>query len=131
VARDADDGAVVVFSYPQDADGEALARWLLGEAPDPEIRGPLGALRRLGDRETAMLTGVALGAGEHGLGCVCEGRAAIAAAGIAIAVEPDLRPRIRAADRACAELVDHLGLAWVVEGGGLKAALAALHHALS
>ena len=129
--QDAAQGAVVVAGYVQEADGDALAQWLLGRAPDPEIRGPLGALRRLGDRETAMLAGLALGAGERGLGYVCDGLAAVAAAAIAVAVEPDLRPRVRAADRSCAELLDHVGLAWIVERGGLKAAFHALHEALA
>jgi nicotinate-nucleotide--dimethylbenzimidazole phosphoribosyltransferase len=39
----------------------------------PAIDGPLDALRRLGGGELAVLCGLALGAGEHGLGYVCDG----------------------------------------------------------
>jgi nicotinate-nucleotide--dimethylbenzimidazole phosphoribosyltransferase len=58
---------------------------------------PLRALRRLGSEEIAVLCGVALGAGERGLGCVCDGLGALAGAAVAAAIEPDLRPRLRAA----------------------------------
>src|SRR5207247_1091596 len=64
--------------------------------PDPETRGPLGALRRLGGGELTVLAGLALGAGERGLGYVCRGPAATAAAAVAVAVEPGLRPRLLA-----------------------------------
>ncbi|HEV2819713.1 MAG TPA: nicotinate-nucleotide--dimethylbenzimidazole phosphoribosyltransferase, partial [Solirubrobacteraceae bacterium] len=37
------------------------------------LRGPLGALRRVGGGERAVVCGLALGAGEHGLGFVCDG----------------------------------------------------------
>ena len=57
-----------------------------------DISGPLGALRRLGGGEISVLAGVALGAGEYGLGFVCDGVIATSAAAIAAAVEPDLRP---------------------------------------
>jgi nicotinate-nucleotide--dimethylbenzimidazole phosphoribosyltransferase len=60
----------------------------------PGGHGPLGALRRLGDAPIAVLCGVALGAGEHGLGCVCDGPAAAAGAAVAAAIEPDLGPRL-------------------------------------
>ena len=78
-------------------DPATLARWLAGEVRDERIRGPLGALRRLADAETAFLVGLALGAGERGLGFVCDGPAAVAAARVAIASEPDLEPRVRLA----------------------------------
>jgi NaMN:DMB phosphoribosyltransferase len=59
--------------------------------------GPLGTLRRYGDAEFAFLCGLALGAGEHGLAYVADGPAARAGAAVAIALEPDLRPRVRKA----------------------------------
>jgi nicotinate-nucleotide--dimethylbenzimidazole phosphoribosyltransferase len=106
---------VTVLAGVSGADAGALAAWLTGDAPDPEIRGPLGALRRLGGGELTVLTGLALGAGERGLGYVCEGLAATAAAGVAVAVEPDLRPRLQAgrpsADPLHAALLERLGLA--------------------
>ena len=57
--------------------------------------GPLGTLRRHGDAEIAFLCGLALGAGEHGLAYVADGPAARAGAAVAIALEPELRPRVR------------------------------------
>jgi hypothetical protein len=59
--------------------------------------GPLGTLRRHGDAEIAFLCGLALGAGERGLAYVADGSAARAGAAVAIALEPDLRPRVREA----------------------------------
>jgi nicotinate-nucleotide--dimethylbenzimidazole phosphoribosyltransferase len=80
----------------------------------PQARGPLGLLRRLGGGDLCVLCGLALGAGEHGLGFVCDGPAATAAAAVAVAVEPDLRGRLLAADRSGepghAALLEHLGL---------------------
>ena len=99
-------------------------------------RGPLGALRRVGDGAIAVLCGLALGAGEHGLAFVCDGAGATAAAAVAVAVEPDLRPRLLAADRSAAPahaaLLEHLGLEPVVDlddGPGAAAALAVLRQA--
>jgi len=66
--------------------------------------GPLGILRRQGDAETAVLCGLALGAGEHGLAYVADGAAAFAGAAVAIALEPDLRPRVRASDELGGDL---------------------------
>jgi hypothetical protein len=66
--------------------------------------GPLGILRRQGDTETALLCGLALGAGEHGLAYVADGAAAFAGAAVAIALEPDLRPRVRASDEIGTDL---------------------------
>ena len=105
-------------------------------------RGPLHALRRLGGGEIAVLCGLALGAGEHGLGYVCDGLIATAAAAVAVGVEPDLRPRLLAGHRspepAHGALLDHLGLAPVLdlemrlgEGSGATAALAVLRLALA
>jgi NaMN:DMB phosphoribosyltransferase len=81
---------------------------------------PLRALRRLGSEEIAALCGVALGAGEHGLGCVCDGLAALAGAAVAAAIEPTLLPRLRAVGED--ELAARLGIA-VVDAQELAAAL--------
>jgi nicotinate-nucleotide--dimethylbenzimidazole phosphoribosyltransferase len=70
----------------------------LTEALAAAEHGPLGTLRRHGDGEIAFLCGLALGAGEHGLAYVADGSAAWAGAAVAIALEPDLRPRVRVAD---------------------------------
>jgi nicotinate-nucleotide--dimethylbenzimidazole phosphoribosyltransferase len=102
-----------------------------------EARGPLGALRRLGGGEIAVLCGLALGAGEHGLAYVCDGVIATAAAAVAAAVEPSLTPRLLAGhlspEPAHAVLLEHLGLRPVLdlgmrlgEGSGAAAALAVL-----
>jgi nicotinate-nucleotide--dimethylbenzimidazole phosphoribosyltransferase len=101
------------------------------------IHGPLGALRRLGDGDLALLCGVALGAGEQGLGFLCDGLTGTAAAAVAAAVEPDLRPRLlaarRPADPAHGDLLDHVGLppaigvaVRVEDGSGALAAIALL-----
>jgi nicotinate-nucleotide--dimethylbenzimidazole phosphoribosyltransferase len=86
-----------------------------------QARGPLGALRRLGSAEVAVLCGLALGAGEHGLGFLCGGVVATAAAAVAVAVEPELRPRVLAASRspepAHGVLLEHLGLEPVLDPG--------------
>jgi nicotinate-nucleotide--dimethylbenzimidazole phosphoribosyltransferase len=102
-----------------------------------ESKGPLEALRRLGGGELAVLTGLALGAGEQGLGYVCDGVIATAAAAIAAACDPELRPRLIAGHRspepAHQLLLDHLGLEPVLdlgmrlgEASGAAAALAIL-----
>ena len=119
------DGMTVLAARGDDGEAGALAHWLAGQAPDPEIRGPLGALRRLGTPGLCVLTGLALGAGEHGLGFVGEGIAATAAAAVAVAAEPDAAARVRVAD------LSHptLGLEALVERGGLAGALAALQSA--
>ncbi len=103
----------------------------------PGLRGPLSALRRLGGGEIAVLCGLALGAGEHGLAYVCDGLIATAGAAVAAAVEPGLRPRLLAGHRspepAHGALLEHLGLEPVLdlgmrlgEGSGAVAALALL-----
>jgi nicotinate-nucleotide--dimethylbenzimidazole phosphoribosyltransferase len=80
----------------------------------PAIAGPLDALRRLGGGEIAVLAGLALGAGEHGLGYVCDGLIATAAVAVADALGEGLRPRLLAGHRspepAHGALLDHLGL---------------------
>lgn len=114
---------------------EVIARALALHGP--ELGGPLSMLRRLGGGEIAVLTGLALGAGEHGLAYVCDGLIATAAAGVAAALEPDLRPRLLAGHRspepAHSVLLDHLDLEPVLdlgmrlgEGSGATAALAVL-----
>jgi nicotinate-nucleotide--dimethylbenzimidazole phosphoribosyltransferase len=101
------------------------------------IDGPLAALRRLGGGELAVLTGLALGAGEQGLGYVCDGVIATAAAAIAATCDPALRPRLLAGHRspepAHRLLLDHLGLDPILdlgmrlgEASGAAAALAIL-----
>ena len=101
------------------------------------LRGPLGALRRVGGGELAVLCGLALGAGEHGLGFVCDGVIATAGAAVAAALEPALLPRLLAGHRspepAHAALLEHLRLEPVLdlgmrlgEGSGATAALAIL-----
>jgi nicotinate-nucleotide--dimethylbenzimidazole phosphoribosyltransferase len=103
----------------------------------PEIDGPLAALQRLGGAEIAVLCGLALGAGEHGLGYVCDGLIATAAAAVAVSMVPDLWPRLlaghRSAEGAHSALLDHLGLDPVLdlgmrlgEGSGATAALSVL-----
>jgi len=116
-ARAAANGiSVLVARAPagrDDAAARALAASLIG-ASDPVANGPLGALRRLGDATTAFLCGVALGAGEHGLGCACDGLAALAGAAVAVGIEADVAPRLIAArapaDDAEAALAQRLGL---------------------
>jgi nicotinate-nucleotide--dimethylbenzimidazole phosphoribosyltransferase len=104
---------------------------------DGDIDGPLEALRRLGGGELAVLTGLALGAGEQGLGYLCDGVIATAAAAIAAAYDPDLCPRLIAGHRspepAHQLLLEHLGLEPVLdlgmrlgEASGAAAALAIL-----
>jgi hypothetical protein len=103
------------------AAARALAESLLGESE----HGPLGALRRLGDAPIAVVCGIALGAGERGLGCVAFGAPALAGAAVAAGIEPDLRPRLIAADvPAGVPLVRRLGIG-VVPGAALANALAA------
>ncbi|MGI8846321.1 MAG: nicotinate-nucleotide--dimethylbenzimidazole phosphoribosyltransferase [Thermoleophilaceae bacterium] len=149
----------------------ALACWLTGRAPDAlagpgtgldaegvqrkadvvrralelhvrHIAGPGEALRRLGGGEIAVLCGLALGAGEQGLGYVCDGVIATAAAALAVAMAPELLPRLiaghRSAEGAHTALLEHLALEPVLdlgmrlgEGSGATAALAVLGLAAS
>jgi nicotinate-nucleotide--dimethylbenzimidazole phosphoribosyltransferase len=136
-ARAARDGISVLAGGQLAADGgrrgTSLAAALTDAAPDP----PLRALRRLGSGELALLCGLALGAGEHGLGYVCDGTGSTAAAAVAAGIEPDLRPRLLSGHRSPwpghAALLDHLGLEPVLDlgierddGSGALAALAVL-----
>jgi nicotinate-nucleotide--dimethylbenzimidazole phosphoribosyltransferase len=84
---------VLVARAPAGRDDTAARAVAEGLAAGSE-HGPLGTLRRLGDATTAVLCGVALGAGEQGLGCVCADVAALAGAAVAAGIEPNLRPRL-------------------------------------
>jgi nicotinate-nucleotide--dimethylbenzimidazole phosphoribosyltransferase len=90
---------------------------------------PLGALRRLGSPAIAVLCGVALGAGERGLGCVCDGVVASAAAAVAVAVEPGLRARLivarPGAGPVAMALLQHLGTGVVLSDAAPDGDLAA------
>ncbi|MEA2321084.1 MAG: Phosphoribosyltransferase [Solirubrobacteraceae bacterium] len=142
----ADAIAVLVGAAPATGDARAaiaLAAHLTGRAladtaPDaaralalhgPQINGPLGALRRLGTGPIAVLCGVALGAGERGLGFAFHGPAAAAAAALAAGIELDLRARLIAGatpgERAAAALVAHLGVPAVLDDAGATAAAVA------
>jgi nicotinate-nucleotide--dimethylbenzimidazole phosphoribosyltransferase len=121
-----------------DAEGVArkaavIERALQTHAPSD----PLDALARLGGGEIAVLTGLALGAGEHGLGYVSDGVIATAAAAIAAAIAPELTARLVAGHRspepAHAALLTHLQLTPILdlgmrlgEASGAVAALAIL-----
>jgi nicotinate-nucleotide--dimethylbenzimidazole phosphoribosyltransferase len=123
-----------------DADGVARKAALIDRAlalHGPAIDGPLEALRRLGGGDLAVLTGLALGAGEHGLGLVCDGVIATAAVGIAQRLRPELSSWLLAGHRsqepAHTALLEHLGLDPVLEldmrlgeGSGAVAALGVL-----
>jgi nicotinate-nucleotide--dimethylbenzimidazole phosphoribosyltransferase len=86
-----------------------------------EPSSPLEALARVGGGEIAVLCGLALGAGEHGLGFVCDGLIATAAAAIATAMAPELRDRLLAGHRspepAHDRLLAHLELTPVLDLG--------------
>jgi nicotinate-nucleotide--dimethylbenzimidazole phosphoribosyltransferase len=156
-ARAAGDGVTVLAGGQIAVDGApratCLAAALTGATPDPDpvvaralaLHGPelgsppspLRALRRLGSGEIALLCGLALGAGEYGLGYVCDGAGSTAAAAVAAGIEPDLRGRLLAGHRSpCpghATLLEHLALEPVLDlgirrddGSGAVAALAVL-----
>jgi nicotinate-nucleotide--dimethylbenzimidazole phosphoribosyltransferase len=112
---------------------EVIARAL--DLHRSSIAGPLDALRRLGGGELALLCGLALGAGEHGLGLICDGVIATAAIAVAAELAPDLKPRLLAGHRsvepAHEHLLSRLGLRPLVEldlrlGEGSGAATALL-----
>jgi nicotinate-nucleotide--dimethylbenzimidazole phosphoribosyltransferase len=69
---------------------------------------PLELLRRLGGGELAVLCGLALGAGEHGLGLICDGVIATAAVAVAVAMAPELRDRLLAGHRSVEPAHEHL-----------------------
>jgi Phosphoribosyltransferase len=91
-AAAADGIAVLIAAAPGRSDAAAT---LLAALAADDTR-PLRALRLHGTREIATFCGIALGAGEHGLGCAVDGLASLAGAAVAAAIEPDLRGRLRA-----------------------------------
>lgn len=121
-----------------DADGvarkaEVVRRALTRDDSDTA----LAALASLGGGEIALLTGLALGAGRYGLGYVCDGVIATAAAAVAAAIAPDLKPRLVAGhlspEPAHARLLQHLDLNPILdlqmrlgEASGAAAALSIL-----
>jgi NaMN:DMB phosphoribosyltransferase len=119
VAAAAAEGITVLVASAPAADDPTPALSLIATLAQRDPR-PLRALRRLGTEEIAVLCGVALGAGEHGLGCVCDGLAALAGAAVAVAIEPTLLPRLRAVGER--ELAARLGIA-VIDAQELAAAL--------
>jgi NaMN:DMB phosphoribosyltransferase len=118
-AAAAAEGITVLVASARAADDPTPALSLIATLAHRDPR-PLRALRRLGTEEIAVLCGVALGAGEHGLGCVCDGLAALAGAAVAAAIEPTLLPRLRAVGER--DLAARLGIA-VVDAQELAAAL--------
>jgi nicotinate-nucleotide--dimethylbenzimidazole phosphoribosyltransferase len=110
-ARAAADGFQVLVAAAPDGRDDTAARDVAAALTGGSDHGPLGVLRRRGDATTAVLCGIALGAGEHGLGCVCHGIAALAGAAVAAGIEPDLRARLAAAPATASEpLAAHLDL---------------------
>lgn len=85
---------------------EVIARAL--DLHRAHLADPLEALRRLGGGELAVLTGLALGAGEHGLGLVCDGVIATAAIAVAAELAPELKPRLLAGHRSVEPAHEHL-----------------------
>jgi nicotinate-nucleotide--dimethylbenzimidazole phosphoribosyltransferase len=69
---------------------------------------PIELLRRLGGGELAVICGLALGAGEHGLGLICDGVIATAAIAVAVELAPDLRDRLLAGHRSVEPAHEHL-----------------------
>jgi NaMN:DMB phosphoribosyltransferase len=119
----AQDGVTVLATAAPDDPGAAR----VAEALVAGDTGPLRALRRLGGPDTAVLCGVALGAGERGLGLLAAGAVALAAAAVAAGVEPDLGRRVLAA--ADDPLAGHLDLPVALGARGmgpLEAAAGAL-----
>jgi NaMN:DMB phosphoribosyltransferase len=118
------DGVAVVIGEGPAHEGALRDLAAALEAGGESGHGPLGALRRHGDGTIAVLCGLALGAGEHGLGLVADDAAAVAGAAIAAGVEPDLRPRLRAgrepSDAAHAALLAHLGIAPGIDEAALR-----------
>jgi NaMN:DMB phosphoribosyltransferase len=109
-ARAAADGVQLLLATAPDGRDGTAARAVAAALAAGSEHGPLGVLRRLGDATTAVLCGVALGAGEQGLGCVCEDATALAGAAVAAGIEPDLRDRLAVAPAAGGALATHLRL---------------------
>jgi nicotinate-nucleotide--dimethylbenzimidazole phosphoribosyltransferase len=133
-------GALVGPGTGLDAAGMARKRAVVERAlalHGPAIDGPLAALRCVGGGEIAVLAGLALGAGEHGLALVCDGLISTAAIAVAARLEPALLPRLlvghRSPEPAHGALLDALGLDPLLdlgmrlgEASGAVAALAVL-----
>lgn len=85
---------------------EVIARAL--ELHRAALGDPLEALRRVGGGELAVLAGLALGAGEHGLGLICDGVIATAAIAVAAELAPGLKPRLLAGHRSVEPAHEHL-----------------------
>jgi nicotinate-nucleotide--dimethylbenzimidazole phosphoribosyltransferase len=110
-ARAAADGIHLLVATAGTGRDDGAARAVAAAFTGGSEHGPLGVLRRLGDATTAVLCGVALGAGERGLGCVCADCTALAGAAVAAGIEPDLGPRLAVDLPLAAEpLAAHLGL---------------------
>jgi nicotinate-nucleotide--dimethylbenzimidazole phosphoribosyltransferase len=110
-ARAAADGVRLLVATAPSGRDDSAARAVAAAFTEGTEHGPLGVLRRLGDATTAVLCGIALGAGEQGLGCVCDDIAALAGAAVAAGIEPDLRARLAAAPAVAGEpLAAHLDL---------------------
>jgi nicotinate-nucleotide--dimethylbenzimidazole phosphoribosyltransferase len=78
----------------------------------PYLDDHVESLRRLGGGELAVLCGLALGAGEHGLGVICDGVIATAAVAVAVAMAPELRDRLLGGHRSVEPAHEHL-LTWL------------------
>ena len=127
---------------PSHPPGQAALGRSVAPRREPRALAPLDALRCLGGGEIAVLCGLALGAAEHGVGYLCDGVIATAAAATAVAIEPGVRPWLLAGHRspepAHTALLTHLGLDPVLdlgmrlgEGSGATAALAILRLAVA
>jgi nicotinate-nucleotide--dimethylbenzimidazole phosphoribosyltransferase len=116
-ARAAAGGVGVLVARAPAGHDDTAARMVAETLAAGGEHGPLGTLRRLGDATTAVLCGVALGAGEHGLGCVCDGVEAVAAAAVAAGIEPGLLPRLVAVRGPATDaLAARLGIATIEAG---------------
>lgn len=105
-------GAVVGRGTGVDDDGLRRKRAVIERAlalhVDAAAGDPLELLRRLGGGELAVLCGLALGAGEHGLGLICDGVIATAAIAVAVELAPELRDRLLAGHRSVEPAHEHL-----------------------
>jgi nicotinate-nucleotide--dimethylbenzimidazole phosphoribosyltransferase len=107
--------AVVGRGTGVDADGLRRKRAVVARAlalHGPHLTDEVEVLRRLGGGELAVLCGLALGAGEHGLGLICDGVIATAAVAVAVAMAPELRHRLLAGHRSVEPAHEHL-LTWL------------------
>jgi nicotinate-nucleotide--dimethylbenzimidazole phosphoribosyltransferase len=104
--------AVVGRGTGVDDEGLQRKRAVIERALDLHVEAaggdPLELLRRLGGGELAVLCGLALGAGEHGLGLICDGVIATAAIAVAVELAPSLRDRLLAGHRSVEPAHEHL-----------------------